>query len=68
MNWKRLRSRYRQECLPQEKYSQRKEGVGMEVEMPVINLDREAVDFTVIHRITGCFMKHFQFQEAGRDE
>lgn len=46
----------------------RKNYVGIEIEMPIINLNREAVDFTVIHRITDCFMKHFQFQEAGRDE
>lgn len=46
----------------------RKNYVGIEIEMPIMNLNREAVDFNVIHQITDSFMKHFQFQEAGRDE
>lgn len=42
--------------------------VGIEIEMPILNLDKEAVDFSVVHRITGTFMEHFQFQTIGKDE
>lgn len=46
----------------------RKNYVGIEIEMPIVNLEKKAVDFGVVHKITDRFMEHFQFQEAGRDE
>lgn len=42
--------------------------IGIEIEMPIINLEKEAVDFVVVHKITAGFMEHFKFQEAGKDE
>lgn len=42
--------------------------VGIEIEMPIINLEKKAVDFSVVHKITDSFMERFQFQVAGRDE
>lgn len=42
--------------------------VGIEIEMPIINLEKEAVDFCVVHKITAGFMEYFQFQEEGKDE
>lgn len=42
--------------------------VGIEIEMPIINLEKKAVDFSIVHKITDSFMEQFQFQVAGRDE
>lgn len=42
--------------------------VGIEIEMPIINLNKKAVDFAIVHRITDSFLKYFQFQPTGRDE
>jgi gamma-glutamylcysteine synthetase len=46
----------------------RKNYIGIEIEMPIINLEKKAVDFNVIHQITARFMEHFGFQAQGRDE
>ena len=42
--------------------------IGIEIEMPILNLDKKPVDFAIIHKITDRFMEHFQFHEQGRDE
>lgn len=42
--------------------------IGIEIEMPILNLDRKPVDFSLIHDITAKFMEHFRFHELGRDE
>lgn len=46
----------------------RKEYVGIEVELPIINLDRQAVDFEKIHKLTASFMQHFRFEVMSRDD
>lgn len=46
----------------------RENHIGIEIEMPIINLEKEAVDFDVVHKITAGFMEHFKFQETGKDE
>lgn len=46
----------------------KKKYVGVEIEMPIVNLGKAAVDFEIVHRITKKFMEHFQFHEIGRDE
>lgn len=46
----------------------RQEYVGIEVEMPVINLDKQPVDFERIHELTDLFMSHFQFEVMSRDD
>ncbi|MCM1498490.1 MAG: glutamylcysteine synthetase [Clostridium sp.] len=46
----------------------RQEYIGIEVEMPVVNLDKQAVDFQYIHRLTECFMEHFQFEAESYDD
>ena len=34
--------------------------IGVEIEMPIVNLNHEAVDFTVVHQLTSEFLgKHF---------
>ena len=42
--------------------------IGIEIEMPVINLDREAVDFANVHKVTEKFIREFGFRPEKRDE
>lgn len=42
--------------------------IGIEVEMPIVNLDKQAVDFEKIHKLTAKFMEHFQFEVMSRDD
>ena len=42
--------------------------IGIEIEMPILNLDKKPVDFAVIHEITANFMKRFEFHVLGEDE
>ena len=46
----------------------RKKYIGIEVEMPIVNLDKQAVDFARIHELTAKFMGHFQFEVMSRDD
>lgn len=45
----------------------RKEYIGVEIEMPILNLSKKAVDFEVIHTITHSFIQHFEFLASGKD-
>ena len=38
-----------------------KKYIGVEIEMPIVNLSRNAVDFEVIHEITKRFISYFKF-------
>lgn len=42
--------------------------IGVEIEMPIVNLEHKAVDFDVIHRLTASFLNEFHFTPAGIDE
>ncbi len=42
--------------------------IGIEIEMPVVNLAKSAVEFENIHKITRKFMEHFDFQPSGYDD
>lgn len=42
--------------------------VGVEIEMPIVNLDKKAVDFDVVQRITALFTERFGFVIAGHDD
>lgn len=42
--------------------------IGVEIEMPVINLDKKPVDFDVVHKVTADFIRHFDFEISGRDD
>ena len=57
---------YRRYIEPTRK--KRENYVGIEIEMPIVNLAKEAVDFEVVHQVTHRFMGHFRFQESHRDE
>ena len=38
---------------------QRKNFIGIEIEVPIINLNKEPVDFSIVHKITDNFQKEF---------
>lgn len=42
--------------------------IGVEIEMPIVNLNNKAVDFTVVHQLTSEFLKAFDFTPTGFDE
>ena len=42
--------------------------IGVEIEMPIVNLNHEAVDFAVVHQLTAAFLKAFDFTATGFDE
>lgn len=42
--------------------------VGVEFELPIVNLDREPVDFTVVYALTDAFIRTFGFDEIQRDD
>ncbi|MGM9649309.1 MAG: glutamylcysteine synthetase [Butyricicoccaceae bacterium] len=48
--------------------SEREDCVGVEIEIPLVNLNREMVDFTVVHRAAQRFMKRFGFTACGIDD
>lgn len=47
---------------------ERKKFIGIEIEMPIVNLNRQAVEFDNIHRITELFIKYFDFEVSGIDD
>lgn len=48
--------------------NQKKDFIGIEIEIPIINLNKKAVDFDVVHSVTDKFQKHFSdFQKDGID-
>ncbi len=44
------------------------QGVGIEFELPIVNLRKEAVDFELIHRLSHAFMEQFSFTDPSLDE
>lgn len=42
--------------------------IGVEIEMPIVNLSHQAVDFAVVHQLTAAFLQEFHFVPAGIDE
>ncbi|MBQ9679595.1 MAG: glutamylcysteine synthetase [Ruminococcus sp.] len=42
--------------------------IGVEIEMPIVNLNRQAVDFSVVHQLTKAFCKRFDFAVSGIDD
>ncbi|MBR1533102.1 MAG: hypothetical protein IJ639_01965 [Ruminococcus sp.] len=42
--------------------------IGVEIEMPIVNLNRQAVDFKVVHALTKDFCTHFGFAVSGIDD
>lgn len=44
------------------------EYIGVEIEMPIVNLEKEAVDFEIVHSITQRFILRFNFEITGTDD
>lgn len=42
--------------------------IGVEIEIPIINLKKEAVDFDIVHNVTDRFIEKFNFDVTGRDD
>lgn len=57
---------YEKYLLPTKK--NRDDYVGIEIEMPILNLNREAVDFSNVHKVTKSFMREFSFVPVKYDE
>lgn len=48
--------------------NQKKDFIGVEIEIPIINLDKKAVDFDVVHKITEKFQNQYaDFKADGID-
>ena len=41
---------------------------GIEIELPIINLNKKAVDYRLIHELTMRFKNHFDFKIRAKDE
>ena len=46
----------------------RKDYIGIEIEMPILNLERKAVDFENIHKITHKFIEKYSFEPVNIDD
>ena len=57
---------YQKYIVPTKK--KRKESIGIEIEIPIVNLEKKAVDFSIVHGVTQRFIDHFQFRVEGKDE
>ena len=66
MNNEKIRSRLYDEFI--KPTNQDKNFISVEIEIPIINLDKKAVDFDVVHNITDKFQKEFDsFESDGID-
>ncbi|MGN0489778.1 MAG: glutamylcysteine synthetase [Ruminococcus sp.] len=59
----KLHNRYIEPTKPK-----RPKYIGIEIEMPVVNLSKKAVDFQVIHKVTNNFISYFKFTVVGTDD
>ncbi len=46
----------------------REQSIGIEIELPILNMTKSAVDFTIVHKVTQRFKNHFKFNIIGTDE
>ena len=46
----------------------REEFIGIEIEMPILNLNKKAVDFNIVHDITKKFIEEFGFETTAVDD
>lgn len=66
INGERIRDKLYEEFI--KPTNQDKNFIGIEIEIPIINLDKKAVDFDVVHKITDKFQKQFNdFKADGID-
>ena len=70
MNDKNLQSRIEERIYQQfiKPTNQRKDFIGIEIEVPIINLNKKAVDFGIVHKVTSKILNHFDdFEREGID-
>ena len=66
INDEMIRNRLYSEFI--EPTNQKKNYIGVEIEIPIINLNRQAVDFDVVHKVTEKFHKQYSdFEKEGID-
>lgn len=46
----------------------REKFIGVEIELPIVNLSKNAVDFDAVYTVTKNFINHFNFETAGVDD
>lgn len=46
----------------------REKFIGVEIEIPIVNLSKKPVEFDVVHTVTNSFIKQFSFTVTGRDD
>lgn len=46
----------------------RTKAVGIEIELPIVNLEKKPVDFALVHEMTGAFIDRFGFTKTHRDD
>lgn len=46
----------------------REKFIGVEIELPIVNLSKNAVVFDAVHTVTKSFINHFNFETAGVDD
>ena len=56
---------YKKYIAPTQK--KRGEYIGIEIEMPIINLSKKPVEEAVAHKMAEAFRRHFSFKVAARD-
>lgn len=67
MNTEQIRNLlYKRYIEPTKKNS--KEFIGVEIEIPIVNLELQAVDFQKVHSITESFISHFSFDIIHKDD
>ncbi|MBQ9061099.1 MAG: glutamylcysteine synthetase [Firmicutes bacterium] len=57
---------YRRYIIPTKK--ERREHIGVEFELPIVNLNKEPVDFEVVHRMVEAFVTEFKFTDLKYDD
>ncbi|MDO4169306.1 MAG: glutamylcysteine synthetase [Lachnospiraceae bacterium] len=67
MDQQRIRERLYQKYIEPTK-RKRKDYIGIEIEIPIVNLQKEAVDYEIVHQVTDCFLHRFGFIPVGIDD
>ena len=57
---------YKKYIVPTQR--KRKDYVGVEFELPIVNLNKKAVDFSVVHKLADAFVEFFKFKDIKRDD
>ena len=57
---------YEKYILPTKSKSRR--FIGIEIEMPIVNLNKQPVEEKVVFEMTKSFCEHFGFKVIGRDD